>query len=551
MVRRFASDEGFSLVEVMFAAFIAFFVLTAVFGMLVVSTREGRVASTDEIATQLAQVCVEQARAMAYADVGIVGGTGTVVAGTLPSSETTVFQSITFTISRNVTWVDDPANNSQSGDVTHDYKQLTVQIDWSGGGHITPVVTYIREHKNDMPDPPNIEWVTQPGALSPYSAPVGTVLFNRSSSGALLARPAIWAGSWTVPDGSLGPASMNASASVSSTTGAIARMTYDVDGRVFWDHLDSQAQVTWPSTAQDVPLSMVDTASVAFFPDGIRIIRVTSYTTAMAYASRVAIVTVDNFPPMFPGGATVSLLQPSSNQRRYYTQYDTTFTPASDAAPFFYDRDPARHYDVGLISSTAFSSGIATSTFTWQNIGTTGAAVAIGAGLPAGWTPQPFTAYRIALTGRSMRGLSGGGTIVSPWTASTPQLNGTATDYKTSKKGTSDFRFNLTISPPTSDLATLFGGTGAVVRYDIYTATAYSGSGDLLSPTTYALDQLTPAFQVTLGTTYTRYVQVVARVEDAGGNTVYSISSNVLGPPTSTPPWGLTDPKPSVPLTIP
>ena len=101
---RASADEGFSLLEVLFAAFIAFFVLTALFGVLISSSEVGRSAQIQEVGAQLANLVLEQIRALPYESIGTSGSVPPAPTGNLESNEATVFQGLSFTISREVTW---------------------------------------------------------------------------------------------------------------------------------------------------------------------------------------------------------------------------------------------------------------------------------------------------------------------------------------------------------------------------------------------------------------------------------------------------------------
>jgi hypothetical protein len=534
-------DDGFSLIEVMLSSFIAFFVLTALFSVLVASSGVGRIADADGVATQLAQLVVEQARALPYTSVGTTDAPSGQPVGVLPSQEATTYQGLTFTIGRAVIWVNDPL--SPSGPNSHDYKQLTVQVSWAGG-HTTPIVTFLRDHSNDQPTLPSVLWwVRPPSAVSGQP----TVLFSDPVS-ASTAR--IWNGNLATPNSYLTTvsASLQASASVVTTTGAIARIEFWCGSYQLappWN--GSATPVLYPSvgfpmvpgaitTPFAIDLTSRDSSTNALlYPEGLNTVKVIAYSSNLAAAYQSLQFTVDNTAAAFPVGSTVGLALPDDNTDRYNGGLAMTWTPPLDG------QSPSKYYDV-----TIQPNGGTAVTYYLQDIGISGS-YPIGPSAPSTFTPTPFSAYRVTLRPRSIRGLTSSTTAVSAYTVNCPRLTGSVFNQAPAKKTADNFRFDLTLATPQTGLAALFGGTSIV--YDVYTQDpagyTYPGSGDLPGSAALVLtDQSGPAISVQSGASCNEYIQVVAKVKNASGTVLATIRSNVIGSVATGPIYQQSSPMP-------
>ena len=432
-------DEGFSLVEVMFAAFIAFFILTALFGVLVSSTGIGRLASMDTIATDLAQLVVEQARAMPYESVGTTSATGVdAVVGSLAATETTTFQTLSFDVNREVIWVRDALGSGIAGD----YKQLTVRVGWKGG-HATKLVTFLRDHTTK----PIIEPV-----ITTFSSPSGQIIYLDEDTGLT------WAYNPSGPPSAV--VAVVASASVPATIGTVTRLEIRVNGLLARDPFlcDVRSTDRWPNPGWVIDLHS-DETSGQLFHEGVNLVSFLAYGSNMGYSSHPYEVIVDNDPPVFPAGATFDLLPPEKNIDRFYSKLDMRFTRATDGtgtivqsygtaigegggAAVVYPPDPdtpGRIRDLGVEG---------TSTLTTE--------------APVAFAPQPFTVYGVALTPYSPRSLPGAAPLVSNLAVTAPRLNGICYDNRTIGSIHRHY-YRLSVSPPRpgpTELAELLGGTG-------------------------------------------------------------------------------------------
>ena len=535
------AEEGFSLLEVLFASFIAFFVLTAVFGLLVASSTEGRQANLDVLAANLAQQVVEDARAIPYESVGTTDAPDGQPLGVLASHEETTFRGVDFSVARTVTWVNDTSDDAALGanDSKRDYKQLDVQVSWAGG-HSTGIMTFLRDRTNDAPIPPLVLWTKSP--------PPNAVLYLGADNVAH-----VWNATQTPgPTGpnpnlaTLDPILLQASASVVTTVGGIARMEFQVDSHVLTDpppwvgnlaEMPAYPEEGTYTAGFPIDLAATDANGNALFPDGKRVIKVVAYNNSFGYAYQILNVTVDNTAAVFPVGSSVDLALPTVNRDRYNGNLALTWTAPTDGPE-------NKGLPCNLYDYSVESNGAAASTWYYQDLGTTGRGV-LGVSSPGTFTPSPFSAYKVTLTPRSIRGLTGAGTASSVYTLNSPQLTGSLYNQAAGPRSIPDFRYNLAVSQPAANALAAAGYAGDTVRYVWYqqdmTTFSYGGSGDLPSTAaTFSGDA--PAGATTAhsvgnsGNNYSVkfYFQVEAQIM-SGSNVVAAVRSNVVAPPIPPP----------------
>lgn len=522
-------DDGFSMIEVLFSAFIAFFVLTAIFAVLVVSTGQGRIASADVVAANLGQLVVEQARSIPYDSVGTTDAPSGQPVGVLPAQETTVFQNLTFEIERQVVWVDDPSNNSQPGQTSADYKQLTVAVRWQGG-HATPLITFIRDHSNESPPMPSVRWITQPLKPGSQEWPY-PVLFSGSGSESQRRTTYVWDGLTT--DGHLSAvASIQASASIEATGALISRMQFwcgQYSMTAPW--VGSLTPVLFPAD-DPLPLDLqsVDASGNVIFKEGQNTIKVVATTNMLSYQTAFLQVTVDNTAAAFPSTATVSLTPAPVNRDRYRGDTVLNWVPPDDGP-----NQPTTRYDLTLEKAPGGST--LTTELPFISLGGSGV-YPLSTGSPATVEMSPFTAYKARLRPRSIRGLASHTVATSPWCLTAPRLNASVFNQATNKKAPNSFRFDLQLQAPTQvNLATLLGGTA--ILYDVYMIDSgtyvYPGTGDLPSSARLEVpDQTSLAIPVQTGTSCRKYFQIEAKVMN-GSTVVSRTRSNVVGALTTGP----------------
>ncbi len=103
---RLKDEEGFGLIEILVALTVFMIIMLAVAAAFGGSLNAMLASRHKTLAEQLGTQCLEQIRAMDYEDIG-VGATGN-PPGTLAASSTTVAHGVTYTITRTVSWVNDP-----------------------------------------------------------------------------------------------------------------------------------------------------------------------------------------------------------------------------------------------------------------------------------------------------------------------------------------------------------------------------------------------------------------------------------------------------------
>lgn len=539
-MRPVRTEEGFSLLEVLFASFIAFFILSALFGVLVMSASEGRISKVDTIATNLGQLCVEQARSLTYEQVGIQNAPSGQVSGSLESSETTSFQGISFRVRREVVWVADPVNAGGTG---QDYKQLTVLVnDWKAP-RVTRVVTYIRDTKNESLPGPRVEFTTKPELVKPPN-PVVFV----GKSGGYAGMSLVWDGTGTLDSNSRGIPSIQCSASVDATSGTIVRIEFQVGNVVIgdpWTGTPTRWVAKYPSPdAMPINLSQESTAGPVFV-EGMNVIKAVATANNLGVGTDMIILTLDNTAGTFSAGNALTTTPPQKNADVYRGGMTLNWPVPRDG------NEAVPYYDLGIVPYG--SSGTTLSSVALGDSGT----YVLGPPAPSSVaTLNPFGVYTFRLLTRSIRGLSGNA-LVTGRVLTPPRCDATVENQAPDKKTADTFVINLAVTAPpsTAQLIGLLGSGAYTIYYDVYSMPAstytYPGMGDLpsgayleTSGKQRVIGQVgpTPITFAPKDNDPNKYFQVEARI--VGGfpaTTRLRIRGNVVGPqPASGPPTYLT-----------
>jgi len=433
--RRCGSEEGFSLIEVMFAAFLAFFMLTATFGLVVSSAKQGRSANVMSIATNLGNLLIEQARSMTYLDVGTVGGVSPEISGTLASSETTSYQGVEFTITRSVTWVDDPVNNTTSTVNATDYKHVTIGVTWATGS--MSFETYVRDRSNEQGGIPTVVYdnTVVPAANS--------VIFNPTGQH----QACKWSGNSNSPSETAGLVWLKASANTTGTAGMLTRLQFWISGAngaqmpllndyatplpspAYWS-LAVASFTTSGTPGYPVDSKSMDDSSTPVWRDGVRTVKVQVWSANGSTDYRTRDLLVDNYAPSWGTSNTVTLTTPTANQDRYYSRLLMQWTPPYDGT------DVCRHYNVRIATVTAGGGNSNLDSFPTEPNRTAldpSGSYMLGTGAPTGLIFAPLTLYDVHLHIFGPRGICGpssgfdrnniDSTRPRAWTA--PRLTGT------------------------------------------------------------------------------------------------------------------------------
>lgn len=207
-----SSDEGMTLLELVIAALILLFSISAVFGLLITATKMSIQSKEQNIATAAANSYIERVRSISYDIVGVVGGAGGSIEGTLPAVTTLANGSFLVTITPTVTWINDPTIYRVDG---HDYKELRIVVEVGAAGR-TPITrtfaTFIRApgeiqaitgETSDTPGgntevEPVVEWVEgqtpAAGAIVRGSDIVVTVRASTPNTGGTIKRVQMFCG---------------------------------------------------------------------------------------------------------------------------------------------------------------------------------------------------------------------------------------------------------------------------------------------------------------------------------------------------------------------
>lgn len=515
MARRHGGEEGFSLIETMFAAFIAFVVLTAIFSVIVVSSQVNRASRSDVRATTLANQVVEQARSLPYGMVGIVGGDPE---GQLIASETTVVAGITYTIEREVTWVDDTSNGA-GGENGKDYKQLVVRVKWGEAG--IRFVTFIRDRAEEA-FPPTVTWIQVPNP--------DVIVFTPSGGSNTL----IWSPG-TDPNASNGSVVLQASAEATGSAGVITRVEFWTATRLLPGAAfkPSSPTLSYTTPAYSLNTRAVDGSGTPFMPDGFHTIRAEAWTAAGLRDYVSWSLFVDNDPPVWTNNV-VTIAEPgaSANQDRYNSRLKVTWSPPSDGG-------------VGVANYVLYVAKNNSGTYSSHALSGPSIPFILATGQPTGMTVEPFSAFRVYLAGKSPRGLLAN-SGVSSWEFSNPRLTGTIRNNATKKNLPPVYVVALSVTPPSAGTLAAIGATS--VKYDLYESTSWSGSADLTTKKSGFTDITSAANPVPMNITNPgtgKYYQIEAKCYNSAGTLVKSVRSNVIGPS------GAADILTTVPIPVP
>jgi len=423
-VSRLHSDDGFSLIEVMFAVSVGLFVLMALFELLATSSDEGRYANRIILATNLANQFIEQARAMPFASVGTTGAVEQYVSGDLAASETVSYQGIAFPVTRQVTWVDDPSNDTTNTPTPYDYKKFVLSISYNGGASWLTFSTYIRDSVAVLTNAPTVIWDPSVPITGSY---VG------------------------------GSLRLKAYAEATGSAGVINRFDFyqtENQTETLLAHWTSPGPNIWD----------VDTTPLL---EGQHYdFKVLVAATGGGFANKTRTFYIDNLAPVWTSTFVSLGLKPFTTNYAVYSSQPTLtlhYTPATDGSDNILGTMYAASYNVYCAYDATHTSYGSLST----TIGLSGDAT-ITTGLYSGLTIAPFNVYAMYLTpysGTGLPGLNSQNTsmVVTPAAfsaeASTPQSSDTPVSMV----------FSWT--PPPSNLASLFGGT--TVHYEVDQAASF------------------------------------------------------------------------------
>ncbi len=522
-------DAGMTLLELMIAAVILLIAVSALLGLLLKSTQMSVQAKEQNVATAASHSYLEAVRSMPFASVGVAGGAGGSIEGSLPVNTVARSGSFEITITPTVTWVDDPAISG-----VQNYKQVVVVV---SVGALTrrPVVqtyaTYVRAPGEIVAIPggttggtggtavPVISFVDgqapASGAVIRGNSIMVTAHVSTPNTGGTIKRLQMFCGV-PVLFGAGGGIPSN-----SGTTGewidlAVQSGTYSF----YWNTLATQADGT------------------PYYPDGQRKIYIVAYDNQSRPGTVERWVTIDNQPPTACSSPPV----PVENSDHTIT---IAWGPSMDGAGV---SDYATYYTVHPWSDRAGVSGtpIAGSGPTgWNDVPDSGAVHFVSPTYdPAApsyrWTSAlPFTRYWFRILPANSFGQSpsaNGGmtdqTVVPLVTR--PKIKGTYQSTKTGSGSNEKITTNLTlaITPPTFSTSAIsyqvWRSTNGVTWPAGDAANQFAAAGPTYTRSDEALGN-----KAVVAAYYYKYVVTFT----PGGNkdaTSRTIESHVVGPVPAT-----------------
>jgi prepilin-type N-terminal cleavage/methylation domain-containing protein len=125
------SNKGYTLIEVVIAAFILGTIVVGLFSLITLTLRASHDGQRKIVATALANEKMEQVRNLPYNSVGTSGG---IPFGTIPQSQQIVRNGDTYTVATDIRYIDDSydgtASSTPRDTVNTDYKQVRVEVSW-------------------------------------------------------------------------------------------------------------------------------------------------------------------------------------------------------------------------------------------------------------------------------------------------------------------------------------------------------------------------------------------------------------------------------------
>lgn len=413
-------ERGISILEILFATAILFFVLTAMLTTMGVATQMSTKARYTSIATSLTEQEMERCRLVPYSQLGLTSASSDEPSGTLLANETTTVANVAFTITRNIVWVDDPADGTGASDGNpHDYKRVTISVSWTSSvssGTLALSSNFREADKQGIQ--PSVRFteapesgaiIYQPGAPS---TPSGGVAAVKHSDGAV-ARWQAEADDTADPDGGI------ASLTFYFDGVPMHRLGYapPLDVCAFAPGPDDDRKLfTAPYPPFTIDTLATDASGTAYYSEGQHEVKVETWDDSGLRDFRVHQLVIDNYPPQTPE-VIAAQATPSDDGR--YSSMDIQWSAALDgnttAGRYMLYRNPYNGYG-GTYYLTADVGGTSVTTSTLYNDDIAVGAPAYPLGSvrvwdfyvqalsPAGWTSgATYTAQR-AVNGPGLAG---------------------------------------------------------------------------------------------------------------------------------------------------
>lgn len=402
-------DRGFTVVEVVFAAFILFFALTALIGLMGATTNMGASAKSRAVLTNVLTGEMDRIRALPFDQVGV----GTVSGGLLPASQT--FSKFGFSVTLSYVVTDRTAQNGT--------KEVLVSGVATRAGFPTVRSSTFSAVRNRV------------GGKTNYSASNAPLIeFTASTTDA----ESILVGKTTAAGNAI-----VIGARATSGDAKIARIEFRVDGltgtrslrdgntiyaaKASYDVPTPTADVTW-SFAWDT--RQVDDVGAISLADGRRTVTIVAYDDkSRPSASRARTFIVDNFPPDVPGERTLAVSALT----------DFSQTVAVSWADALDGTDPASGYECEVYENTNGSTTFAS----WTKLGTYSTRPT--------FTASPFAMYMSRVRALSPRNTPGSWGDAPAAVMTRPRLTGSHDVLRTKASSSKDnwqFTSRISIEKP-------------------------------------------------------------------------------------------------------
>jgi type II secretory pathway pseudopilin PulG len=279
---RVARDErGFSLVEVLFATIILFFVATAILGLVASTTVTAQTARQKNALVNAVNSFIEEVKGYDFDDVGMENPETGEAEGILSETTTITADGFQIVIRPTITWVDDPNITG-----TEDYKFIRIEAEAQIGAAGSPI-TYVAETQVRNPD---IGWGF--GEFSSNTPP--EIFFGTDAPEEM-----------EVVSGAAVPISADASHTMDS--GVLTNMFFYVGSQPIrnagWEK--ASFTINAPTYSMGTPFywdttALMDDGETRISPDGIRTVKIEVWDNLGQQAYKIRRVVVDNDMPPAP-----------------------------------------------------------------------------------------------------------------------------------------------------------------------------------------------------------------------------------------------------------
>lgn len=375
-------EHGFSLVEVVMATVILFFVSTALIGLAVSTMTTAMTAKEKNLMVNAVASYVEQLRSTVdYDDIGTQNAPAGEVSGTLSDETTLTVEGFNITITPQVFWVDDP-----SIDGTQDYKLLRITVEAMPvvGGRSISYVTETQIRDVDM------SW-----GWSGSDAEAPTIEFVAGSPG----EDSVVSGTQVL---------VGAIAESNMENGLITYMNFYCDSPLMQNLSDEEAAFTIGEKTPDPQIfswdTLAESGGLPLSRDGIRSIKIEAWDNLSQQVFRIRRVLVDNYAPNAPEQPWVEWATDSTVHLAWDVAMDGT--------------DPASSYFVRVYEDQA---GVWVETSERSGVGLTETEYDLP--VYAGSYVEPFRRFRVQLYAQSPNYPYSASTISTPF-VSPPRLWG-------------------------------------------------------------------------------------------------------------------------------